>query len=229
MIRALIFDFDGLILETEWPCFQAWQEIYREYNCDLPFEKWTACVGGTDQDFDPHVYLESLLGQTLSSEELKERFSRRLTVLVEELSILPGVEHYVSEARRLGLKVGLASNSSRRWVHGHLQRLGLYDQFDVIKCKDEVSNPKPDPDLYLAVLDELNIPAEQAIAFEDSPHGVMAARRAGIFCVAVPTAITKLLPLDHASMRLTSLADIPLESLLAQIEKQQEEATGFLA
>jgi HAD superfamily hydrolase (TIGR01509 family) len=223
MIQALIFDFDGLILETEWPCFQSWQEIYSEYNCDLPFEKWTACVGGTDQDFDPHAYLQSLLGQTLPREELKERSRRRQIELIEKLPILPGVERYVSEARRLGLKVGLASNSSRRWVHGHLQRLGLYDQFDVIKCKDEVSNPKPDPELYLAVLDELKIPAEQAVAFEDSPHGVMAARRAGIFCVAVPTAITKLLPLDHASLQVTSLADVPLESLLAHVEKQQKE------
>lgn len=224
MIQALIFDFDGLILETEWPCFQSWQEIYSEYNCDLPFEKWTACVGGTDQDFDPHAYLQSLLGQTLPREELKERSRRRQIELIEKLPILPGVERYVSEARRLGLKVGLASNSSRRWVHDHLQRLGLYDQFDVMKCKDEVSNPKPDPELYLAVLDELKIPAEQAVAFEDSPHGIMAARRAGIFCVAVPTAITKLLPLDHASLQVTSLADVPLESLLAQVEKQQKEA-----
>ncbi len=224
MIQALIFDFDGLILETEWPCFQSWQEIYSEYNCDLPFEKWTACVGGTDQDFDPHAYLQSLLGQTLPREELKERSRRRQIELIEKLPILPGVERYVSEARRLGLKIGLASNSSRRWVHDHLQRLGLYDQFDVMKCKDEVSNPKPDPELYLAVLDELKIPAEQAVAFEDSPHGIMAARRAGIFCVAVPTAITKLLPLDHASLQVTSLADVPLESLLAQVEKQQKEA-----
>ena len=229
MIQALIFDFDGLILETEWPCFQSWQEIYRAYNCDLPFEKWVVCVGGTDQDFDPHAYLESLLCQTLPREELKERSRRRQIMLIEELSILPGVEHYMSEARRLGLKVGLASNSSRRWVHEHLQRLGIYDQFDVMKCKDEVSKPKPDPELYLAVLDELGISAEQAVAFEDSPHGVQAARRAGIFCVAVPNAITMHLPLDHASLRLTSLADIPLEALLAQIEKQQKEATGFLA
>ena len=223
MIQALIFDFDGLILETEWPCFQAWQEICREYDCDLPFETWVVCVGGTDQDFDPHAYLETSLGRTLPREELKERFLRRYMMLVEKLSILPGVERYMSEARRLGLKVGLASNSSRRWVHEHLQRLGLYDQFDVIKCKDEVSNPKPDPELYLTVLDELGASAEQAVAFEDSPHGVRAARRAGIFCVAVPNAMTEHLPLDHASLRLTSLADIPLESLLARVEKQQGE------
>ncbi|HEY7415176.1 MAG TPA: HAD-IA family hydrolase, partial [Ktedonobacteraceae bacterium] len=201
-----------------------WQEIYREYNCDLPFEEWVACVGGTDQHFDPYANLEAALGQTLPREDIMAKRWRRHMMLIEELSLLPGVERYVNEARRLGLKIGLASNSSREWVQGHLQRLGLYDQFDVTKCGDEVSNQKPDPELYLAVLDELKLPAEQAVAFEDSSHGVLAARRAGIFCVAVPNAITRHLPLDHASLRLTSLADVPLEALLAQVEKQQKEA-----
>ncbi len=224
MIQSLIFDFDGLILETELPAFQSWQEIYRNYLCDLPLDKWVACIGGTDQDFDPFEYLESSLGRTLPRTDILARRLRRHQLLVEELSILPGVEQYVREARELGLKLGLASNSSRRWVSGHLKRLGLYDQFDFIKYGDEVTNVKPDPELYLAVLDGLETPAEQAIALEDSPNGVLAARQAGIFCVAVPNSMTRHLPLDHASMRLTSMADVPLASLIAAVEQLRSDA-----
>lgn len=225
MIQAIICDFDGLILETEVPAFQSWQDIYREYDCDLPLEKWVACIGGTTQHFDACAYLETEIGRTLPREEIQARRKQRHLELVETLEVLPGVEQYLDEARKLGLKVGLASNSTRTWVGGHLRRLGLYEKFDFIRCGDEVPHQKPEPDLYLAVLAGLDIPATQAIAFEDSPNGVLAAQRAGIFAVAVPNVITQQLPLEHADMRITSMADMPLAHLLAKIEEQKAKAT----
>jgi beta-phosphoglucomutase-like phosphatase (HAD superfamily) len=124
------------------------------------------------------------------------------------------VESYLEGARRVGLKLGMASSSPWKWVSGHLNRLGLIDYFDEIRTCESVSHPKPAPEQYLAVLDGLKLTPSQAIALEDSPPGVTAAKRAGVFCAAVPTRLTRRLPLDHADLLLASLADITLEELI---------------
>jgi HAD superfamily hydrolase (TIGR01509 family) len=227
MIKTLIFDFDGLILETEMPAFQAWQEIYREYDCELPLDEWVACVGGTVEDFDPCKYLETMSGRSIERVAVEAKRRQRQLELVARQEALPGVENYLSEARRLGLKVGLASNSSRAWVMGHLRRLGLFDRFDCLKCGDEVTHSKPDPELYLAALETLDTPADQAIAFEDSPNGVRAARAAGIFSVAVPNVITRQLPLDHADLCLQSLASQSLTDVILYAERELKKRTAY--
>lgn len=219
MIQALIFDFDGLVLDTEQVEFQAWQEVYAEHNTYLPLEQWALCIGGAAELFDVYGYLESLIGRPVQREEIAVKRRRRHLELLAQQSVLPGVEDYLHDAKRLGLKLGMASSSSRNWVVGHLSRLGLLSYFDYIRCGDEVANKKPDPELYLAVLSALDVQTDQAIVLEDSPNGVLAARRAGIFCVAVPNPLTSQLPLDHADLQLASLADMPLEQLLAKLQK----------
>jgi HAD superfamily hydrolase (TIGR01509 family) len=221
MIQALIFDFDGLILDTEQSEFQAWQEVYAEHHVHLPLEQWALCIGGASELFDVYGYLESLVGQPVQREEIAIKRRRRHLELLAAQSILPGVEDYLNDAKRLGLKLGVASSSSRSWVVGHLSRLGLLSYFDYIRCGDEVTHKKPDPELYLAVLAALQVQADQAIVLEDSPNGILAARTAGIFCVAIPNPLTSQLSLDHADLRLASLADMPLEQLIVEVQKRQ--------
>jgi len=220
MIRALIFDFDGLILDTELPEFLSWQEIYKEYGSSLPLSVWAQCIGTSEDAFDPLDYLETQVGRPIDHEAIRSKREERESELVNLQRILPGVKEYIAEAKRLGLKVGLTSCSSRHRVIGHLTRLGLREQFDSIKCADDVREVKPDPELYHALLDGLGVRADEAIAFEDSLNGVLAAKRAGIFCVAVPNSLTRHLPLDQADLQLTSLADLPLERLLGEIQKK---------
>ena len=124
----------------------------------------------------------------------------------------------LQDARRLGLKLGLASSSSCQWVEEHLQQRGLRAYFDVVRAADDVRFTKPDPELYLAVLTKLDVLPAQALALEDSPNGVRAAKAAGMYCVAVPNTMTSQLPLHEADLRLESLADLSLETLLARIE-----------
>ena len=102
---------------------------------------------------------------------------------------------------------------------GHLDRLGVTDLFDAIVTGDDVARVKPDPELYLLALARLGLEPHEAIVFEDAPNGVLAAKRAGIFTVAVPNALTCDLPLDHADLRVASLADLPLTDLLAAVER----------
>jgi HAD superfamily hydrolase (TIGR01509 family) len=220
MIRALIFDFDGLILDTEGPEFQAWQEIFASHDCQLSLAEWAACIGTSSDAFDPYAYLEEQLGHPVDREAIRMRCRQRRDTLLAPQAVLPGIHTYLADAKRLGLRLGVASSASRAWVTGHLTRLGLIDHFLSIQCADDVHCTKPNPAAYLAVLKALDLHHEQAIALEDSPHGVLAAKRAGLFCVAVPNALTRHLPLDHADLCLSSLADHSLEALLSTVQQR---------
>jgi len=216
----LIFDFDGLILETEEPVYLSWEELYQEYNCRLPLDKWTSIIGTNEMEFgfDPISELENLIGKSLDREKiLPERRQREIDMVMKQ-PVLPGVQEYLKDAKRLGLKVGLASSSTCDWVTGHLARLGLTDYFDSIQASDDVPRTKPDPTLYLLALDGLGMKAGETVAFEDSPNGILAAKNAGLYCVAVPNVMTRNLALDNADMHLESLNEISLERLLEKVE-----------
>jgi len=223
LIRALIFDFDGLILDTELPIFQSWQELYQEYGFQLSFETWSTIIGTANTDYNPLDELEKMLGRSLERENAASRRWQREMDLIAEQPVLPGVHQTLQDARRLGLKIGLASSSSCKWVTGHLSRLGLADFFDAILASDDVVRTKPDPALYREAAQALGVKPEQALALEDSPNGILAAKRAGLYCVAVPNFLTRRLPVNHADICLDSLADMPLEQLLQAIDGLSKE------
>ncbi len=217
MIRAIVFDFDGLILDTEEPVYRSWLEVYQAHGEELPFERWVEIVGSTTAVFHPQHHLEERLGRPLPQEVLDRRIARR-TEMIMANALLPGVVQQVDAARAMGLKLGVASSSTGEWVTGHLSRLGILDRFDCVRCRDDVAKAKPDPDLYIAVLECLGVLAEEAFAIEDSPHGVTAAKGAGLRCVAIPNTITASLDLSHADVVLGSLADVSLDELIRRIE-----------
>ena len=218
MIRALVFDFDGLILETEGPIFLSWQELYASYGFPLPFEVWATTIGSAEAEFDPARELERLVGQSLDWTAIEPARQRRELALISEQPLLPGVEQTLQEARRMGLKLGLASSSTCKWVNGHLRERGLRPYFEVVRAADDVRLTKPDPELYLAVLSALGVCGAEAVALEDSPNGIRAAKAAGMTCVAVPNHLTRQLTLDEADLRLESLAEMSLESLLEKVD-----------
>ena len=220
MIRALIFDFDGLILETEEPIFLSWQAVYGEYGCHLPYETWAAIIGTSDFEFEPLAELERQYGSQVNRVQVAGRQRELEMELILQKEPLPGVESYLVDALKMGLKIGLASSSTCEWVTGHLDRLGLLKYFDTIYGSDDVDRTKPDPALFLAVLADLGVEPGEAIVFEDSPHGVRAAKHAGIFCVAVPNDMTRGLPLDHADLHLDSMTALPLGELLRLVSER---------
>ncbi|HXC80055.1 MAG TPA: HAD-IA family hydrolase, partial [Candidatus Acidoferrum sp.] len=174
MIRALVFDFDGLILDTEEPIYRSWLEVYQAHGESLPFERWVQTVGSTNMQFHPQHHLEARLGRPLSQAVLDHRIGRRTEMILAQ-QILPGILQHIDDATALGLKLGVASSSTRDWVGGHLERLGILGRFDCVRCRDDVNHAKPAPDLYIAVLDCLGVSPAEAVAVEDSPNGVIAA------------------------------------------------------
>ncbi len=211
-VRALIFDFDGLIVDSESPGYRAWSELYESHGCSLPFEKYSACIG-TFGGFDLHGYLEEQSGRSFDRENLEAACSKRWAELMENQPLLPGIAAVLAAAKARGVKCAVASSSTREWVTGNLERFSLFRHFDVICTRDDVAAVKPDPALYLLALAKLGVDAAEAIAFEDSPNGILAAKRAGIFCIAVPNPLTEKLPLEKADRRLSSLEDFDLDNV----------------
>jgi HAD superfamily hydrolase (TIGR01509 family) len=141
--------------------------------------------------------------------------------IMEGKNILPGVEDYLKAAKSLGLKIGLASSSSLDWVEKYLKQFTLFDYFDCIYTRDDVKNVKPDPELYEKALQFFNISGDEAIAFEDSPNGLRAAKTAGLCCVAIPNEITAKLDFnsENYDIMLSSMVEKDVRDLLLIFNK----------
>ena len=221
MLKALIFDFDGLILDTETPEYNVWQAIYREHGFELPHEEWGRIIGGYGlSDFDAAEHLSLLSQGRLDAASLRSRHRLESDALTLAQPILPGVTDILQEAKRFKLKIAIASSSPHSWVDQHTQRLGLFDDFDAVICADDVGagRTKPNPDLFLLALDRLKVRKDAAVVFEDSPNGVKAANRAGIFVVAVPNPATSALDFDGANLMMRSLSDLSMSVLLDTVQ-----------
>jgi HAD superfamily hydrolase (TIGR01509 family) len=211
MIRALIFDFDGLIFDTETPMISAYGEIHRKRNMPFDRARFTRSIGTVDQDTDPW----KAFGPTAPRAELETERLRINQELLEQQTILPGVVDLIDQTRQNGLRLAVASNSSREHVDGYLKYLGLHEKFEFISCRTDDTPPKPAPDLYLAVLKKFDVLGEEALAFEDSATGIASARAAGLWCVAVPNESTREQDFAQAHLRLESLAGQTLGMIYA--------------
>jgi len=217
MIQALIFDFDGLILDTETPEVQIWQDLYSRYGQQFPLDEWVrTVVGSTDSNLDPVARLEELIAAPLDRQALHAQAHRTRLDWQASLPPMPGVADYLDSARRLGLRLAVASSSPHSWVDAYLKRLHFYDLFDAVICREDAPRLKPFPDLFLAALSSLHLRADQALALEDSPNGIRAAQAAGLRVVGVPNSITARLGPLPADLALASLSDLPLADVLAR-------------
>lgn len=116
MIKAVVFDFDGLIIDTESPWYDAYRAAFQDYGVDLPLELWLKCVGTTFAAFDPIVYLEEQSGGTIDRNEIFAKTRKRHDQIMQEKGLREGVQSYLEDAAAKGLRIGLATSSSRAWI-----------------------------------------------------------------------------------------------------------------
>lgn len=220
MIQALIFDFDGLIVDTETPAFESWRQIYAHHGHEFRLELWQDALGrATGHGFDALAHLGTLVGDGFDHDAVMTRRMELKRRLCQDQPLLQGVEHLLAQARAIGMPCAVASSSGREWVEGWLKHHGILHEFRCVRTADDVRATKPAPDLFLSAAACLGIAPEDCLVFEDSPNGVRAARAAGMRCVAVPGAIAAQLPPPPADLVLPALDALPLHELLVRVNK----------
>jgi HAD superfamily hydrolase (TIGR01509 family) len=213
-IKAVLFDFDGTLWDCEPHVFQAYREVFLEFQQQLPVKLWSSAIGTIG--FDLWTHLERLTGASIDRGLIEARVQRRKAELLSRLHPRPGVRRYLNEVDALGMVRGIVSNSSRDWIATYARHCGIGDGWRVVKSADgDLTRAKPRPDLYASALDSINVRPEEAVAFEDSPSGIRAAKQAGIRCVAVSNGMTAARDLGDADIRITSFEH---RSLLHLIE-----------
>jgi HAD superfamily hydrolase (TIGR01509 family) len=217
-VRAFLFDFDGLILDTETASRAGWEWLYRQHGHELPPEKWALMVGTVD-GWDIWGHLEELVGAPLDRPVWNERRYAHEVTLLEAEELRPGIADYLDYAEEHELKRAIVSSASRRWIDMHLERLErAYGWHAIVTADHDVARAKPHPTLYLEALEAVGVPAGDAVAFEDSPNGAAAAKAAGIFVVGIPNNVTADLGLDrHVDLLLDSLADLSPAALVRRL------------
>lgn len=223
-IAALIFDFDGLVIDSETPLFEIWQDIYRDYGCELRLDDWQHALG-TAGGFDPYEDLCTRTGRgpdraTLAPVVRAHHFER-----CAAKPLMPGVAELIAEARAARLMTAVASSSASEWVVPFLDQHGLRARLDAICTRDDVTQVKPAPDLFLLAAERMQVAPGRCVVFEDSPNGLRAAHAAGMWAVAVPNALTGTLALPDPHLVLESLAVLPLAGILAALPARRQTTT----
>jgi HAD superfamily hydrolase (TIGR01509 family) len=216
-IDAVVFDFDGLILDTESAEFRASSEVFERYGCTLSEAEFSEIIGTSWNGFD--VLQERATLPLPPREQLRAAYASRIAELHTELEVLAGVTAWIAQAKQAGRHLAIASTSSESWVGGHLDRLGLRDSFDVLSCcgLGAVMPAKPAPDCYVNACAALGVAPSRALAIEDSVTGLAAAKAAGLWCVVVPNPLTRRLDFSAADVQLNSLAEKTLEDVIANL------------
>jgi HAD superfamily hydrolase (TIGR01509 family) len=223
--RAVIFDFDGLVIDSETSIFAIWSEIYRDHGGQLTMDHWRHALG-THNGFDPYAELARQTGVHLSRDEWVPRVRDEHWRRCETEPLRPGVADRLQEARTLGLPVAVASSSSLEWVGPWLTRHDLSDLVTTVCTRNDVQRVKPAPDLFLLAAKRLGIAPRECVVFEDSPNGLAAAHAAGMWAIAVPSPLTCALEFPAPHLTLASLATRTLAELQGDLDATKKHVSA---
>lgn len=213
-LQAVVFDFDGLIADTEAPEFESWRLEFLAHGAALEMTEWSKCVGAGPGAWSVEEHFRQLAPHADLESALRSRHGRFLE-LSAGMKPNPGVREWIDDLIAAGIPFAIASSSRSEWVSEHLEKVGLAERFETIWTRDLVEHAKPHPDLYLAACRSLQVDPVNALALEDSSNGALAAKRAGMKAVAVPNAVTAGFDFSHADKVVPSLLRFRLQDAAA--------------
>ncbi len=213
-LAAVVFDFDGLVLDTEWCEYSTAARVFADHGVELSLDLWRTFIGTTDH---PHWadILEESLGRAVDRAVLVPQRHLANWDCARSLDLLPGVGELIDALASAGVPLAVASSSPAEWVTGHLAERDLLDRFTALCSGDEVLRTKPDPALYRLACERLGVEPTGVVAVEDSVHGVSAARAAGLRAVAVPSSLTDGMDFSHADLVVGSCSELSVDLLRA--------------
>lgn len=204
---AVLFDFDGVLVDTEWAIYQAWLQTFQAHGHDLPLEVYTRCIGSDFATWSPKTHLEDLSGLSFDWHELDARRQQTILADLEGAGPMPGVTKVLEKLRLQEIPLAVVSSSSHAWVDTWLGKLNLSHYFTTIVCRGDAPQIKPAPDLFLEAARQLSLAPAKCLVVEDSLNGLKSASAAGMPVWAVPNRVTRSLDFSAAARVLSSLHD----------------------
>ncbi len=208
LASAVLFDFDGILVDTEWEIYQAWLETFQEHGQDLPLSLYTRCIGSDFDAWSPKLHLEDLTQLKFDWIKMDERRQVRIRSSLEKQGPMDGVVAVLKLLAERGIPIAVVSSSSHNWVDGWLEKLGLVGFFQEIVCKGDAPRIKPTPDLFLEAARRLKIDPTRCLVIEDSLNGLNAAKAAGMMAWMVPNRVTSGLDFSQADRVLSGFAEM---------------------
>ncbi|WP_338684376.1 HAD family phosphatase [Haloferula helveola] len=209
---AVLFDFDGILVDTEWAIYEAWQRTFRAHDHDLPLETYTRCVGSDFDTWSPKTHLEDLTGRSFDWHQLDADRQVEIRADLEKSGPMPGVVALLDRLQTAGTPLAVVSSSNHAWVDGWLEKLRLAPYFNAVVCRGDAPRIKPAPDLWLEALRQLGKDGTSCLAIEDSLNGVHSAKEAGLTVWAVPNRTTACIDFSEADRVLPSLESVEWKS-----------------
>ncbi len=206
--QAVIFDFDGLLVDTEMAIYSSWVRVFEHHGHELPLDLFNQCLGSGYTHWNPANHLESLTGDTYDWDQINAKRQEEIVDDLTHAGLLRGALEVLDECQRRGLPIAVASSSSHRWVDGWLKKLGIYDRFICVVCRDDNYPVKPNPDLFLAAAERIKMKPEQCLVLEDSENGTKAAHAAGMKVISIPNRVTEEADFSLSNCITSSLCDL---------------------
>jgi putative hydrolase of the HAD superfamily len=211
--QVLIFDFDGLIVDTESISVEQFRKNFSKVGLVFDLDAYLKLIGtASEGEYDPWKIYADHTGDQRSLEQVREQYNQEMHEVVEQSAPMEGVIELIDQAKSHGILLAVGSSSNKAWVYPKLKHFGIIDKFDTIVTCDDVSQAKPSPEIFLTILDRLQVKPENALVLEDSKNGCLASRNAGIRVVLVPNDITRLENNPYADEELSSLRQINLSN-----------------
>lgn len=209
---AVIFDFDGLMLDTEWTGYVSTNEVFKAHGEELSLDLWTSFIGTTDH---PHwsEILSDQIGRPVDVDRWQPWRVADGADRAQRLDLLEGVGELIDALVTASVRLAVASSSTGGWVRKHLDHRSLTENFEAILTGDDVERTKPDPALYRLACEALQVDPADTVAIEDSVLGIRSAKAAGMQAVAVPGRMTAHMDFSEADLVVTSCASLDPSSL----------------
>jgi putative hydrolase of the HAD superfamily len=207
-VAAVLFDFDGVLVDTEWEIYQAWLATFQSHGEDLPLSLYTRCIGSDFDAWSPKLHLEDLTQLKFDWLKMDEQRQVVIRAALAKQGPIQGVVEVLKNLKEKGISIAVVSSSSHHWVDGWLEKLNLSKYFDEVVCKGDAPRIKPAPDLFLEAAKRLDVSAQNCLVIEDSVNGLNAAKAAGMQVWIVPNRVTSCLDFSAADAVFPSFAEL---------------------
>lgn len=204
---AVLFDFDGVLVDTEWAIYQSWRRVFEDHGHDLPLAVYTRCIGSDFSTWSAKTHLEDLTGQAFDWHDLDARRQHEILLDLADEGPMPGVRELLEKLTALAVPCAVVSSSSHHWVDGWLAKTELAGYFKTVVCRGDAPRIKPAPDLFLEAARRMALAPRDCLVIEDSLNGIIAATAAGIPAWAVPNRVTRDLDFSLAERIFDSLTE----------------------